>query len=195
MKIKKRLAAVSVLLVLGTTATFAQSSDEDHKASIRGIEIGMDAQQVLDRLGRMPDGRKDEKDDVLLFWKVEEGNILQVTFRKEHVSHLGLQYAHARPVNELWLQPLYSAPGGDLTARDPRLRIDYLATETADKLRSVWTLEQKSKPGYRVEIQFLSASRKKLGDRFADFVEFKYVTVSKTDLKKFDEVYKDAGKE
>jgi len=164
----------------------SQATDEDHKPSIRGIEIGMTAQQVLDHLGRMPDGRKDERDEAIVIWKIENDNVLQIRFRKEHVSHIALQYKHPRPTTELWLQPLYTAPGGVLTARDPRLRLDYKATETSDKLRSAWTRQEKVAGGYRVEIQFLSASRKSLGDRFEDFIEFKYVTVPKDDLARFD---------
>lgn len=183
--VRNAVLAIAATL-LAANFGLAQATDEDHKPSIRGIEIGMTAQQVLDHLGRMPDGRKDEKDEAIIIWKVENDNVLQVRFRKERVSHIGLQYKRPRPTTELWLQPLYSAPGGVLTARDPRLRIDYRATETGDKLRSVWTRQEKAAAGYRVEIQFLSASRKTLGDRFEDFIEFKYVTVAKDDLSKFE---------
>lgn len=183
--VRNAVLAGTALLFAGSPVS-AQATDEDHKPSIRGIEIGMTAQQVLDHLGRLPDGRKDEKEEAIVIWKVESDNLLQVRFRKEHVWHIGLQYKHLRPTTELWLQPLYSAPGGVLTARDPRLRIDYIATETGDKLRSVWTRQEKTAGGYRVEIQFLSTSRKTHGDRFEDFVEFKYVTVPKDDASKFE---------
>lgn len=49
--------------------------------------------------------------------------------------------------------------------RDPRWRAEYKVTQTKDKFRTVWTREEKTEVGYRVECQFLSASRLKLGDR------------------------------
>jgi hypothetical protein len=182
---KRNIVTVIAVLLLAVSG-WAQSADEDHKTSIQGIEIGMNAQQVLDRLGRMPDGRKDEKGEIIVYWKLEGGNALQVTLRKEAVSHLALQYRPPRATSELWLQPLYSAPSGELTARDPRLRVDYKPTETSDKLCTAWRRREKTADGYSVEIQFLSASRKDRGDRFEEYVEYKYVTVPKDELKKFD---------
>ncbi len=185
-------AAMIFLAVAGLA--WADADPQDHEAKIQGIQIGDTAQQVLDRQGRMPDGRKDEKDEVIVLWKLHNHDILQVTFRKEHVSHLGLQYVNPRPTTELWLQPLYTSTAGtDLTARDPRLRVDYKVTQTGDKYRTVWEREEKGPAGYRVQVQFLSSSRKKLGDRFEDFVEFKYVGVSREDLKKFDQAMQARG--
>ena len=240
--------ALAVLVCLGmigfTGLARAQSPDEDHQPSIRGIKIGMTAADVLDRLGRMPDGRKDEKEEAHLIWKLEEGNLLQVTFRGEHVSQIALQYKNPRPTTDLWLLPLASKPtetklnpeersaaenvgimagrsastltarttpeqqqqqdrpaaerghptttgpgteAPTITARDPRWRQDYKPTETYDKLRIAWTRQEKVNAGYHVEIRFLSSSRKQFGDRFGEFIEFKYVTVLKEDLKKFDQ--------
>jgi hypothetical protein len=162
--------------------------NEDHKASVHGIEMGMTAQQVVDLVGRMPDARKDEKEEVIVYWKVEEDNVLQVNFRKDRVSRLALQYKKPRPTTDLWLVPLSSpASGSGLTAADPRVRRDYKITETNDKMRTVWERQEKTHAGYRVQIQFLSASRKQAGDRFGEFVEFKYVSVVKDDLKKFEQ--------
>ena len=191
LKIMQEIFA-TVVLLLAVSAGLAQSveqdrkSAQDHKAAAEGIEIGMNAQQVFDRLGRMPDARKDEKDEVVVSWKLKDASVLQLRFRKEHVSHIALQYHQPRPTEELWLQSLHSGPSHDMTGRDPRLRIDYKATETGDKLRTVWTRQEKSAGGYNVEIQFLSTSRKARGDRFEDYVEFKYVTVVKEDIKKFE---------
>ncbi len=188
--------AVPMLLLCSLLPAGAQSNQEDHQAMIHEITLGMTAQEVVDHLGgRNPDGRKDEKDVVQLFWKVEVGNVLQVNFFKERVSHVALQFKKPRPTTDLWLQPLSSpASRSELTASDPRLRRDYKATETGDKLRTVWNREEKAPAGYRVEIQFLSGSRKQFGDRFEEFVEFKYVSVNKDDLKKFENAFASEGK-
>ncbi|MBI1738676.1 MAG: hypothetical protein HYR58_05460 [Acidobacteria bacterium] len=228
-----------------------QAGGEDHQASILGIEIGMTPQQVMERLGRTADGAKDEKDEIVLRWKLPGGDVLQVNLRRsnERVSFLGLHYAKPRPATDLWLVPLSSptaqayvnrnphqaesartntgAPAADtsassaaipgatpassaggvqlpvdpiapnpyehkdpgrLTARDPRLRTDYKTSETRDKMRTVWVREEKSPAGYRVEVSFLSGDRKQYGDRFEEYVDYKYVSVGKEDLKKFDEI-------
>lgn len=186
------------VLLLASALSAAQSEpakksgeqSEDHQASIHGIRIGMTTPQVLDLLGgRMPDVRKDEKGEIIVFWKLEGGNVLQVNFRKEnYVSHIALQFKPPRPTNDFWLAPLKS--GGSttgLTARDPRLRVDYQASETTDKERTVWVREEKSPAGYRIEVRFLSAPRQRLGERFESEVEYKYVSVNRNYLKKFDQ--------
>ena len=178
---------LSAVNLFAFSAGLAQTIDQDHKAAVEGVEIGMNAQQVFDQLKRMPDARKDEKDEIILTWKLKDASVLQLKFRKEHVSHIALQYHQPRPTEELWLQQtLHSGPSHDLTGRDPRLRIDYRATETKDKLRTVWTRQEKAAGGYTVEVQFLSTSRMVRGDRFEDYVEFKYVTVVKDDIKRFE---------
>lgn len=184
-RILQRILATGVSL-FAASAALAQSKGQDHKAAIQGIEIGMNVQQVFDQLGRMPDARKDEKDEVVVSWNLKDTGILQLRFRKEHVSHIALQYHQPRTTGDLWLQTLHNGPSHDLTGRDSRLRNDYKATETSDKLRTVWTRQEKAAGGYNVEIQFLSTSRKARGDRFEDYVEFKYVTVAKGDIKKFE---------
>lgn len=188
MRIPKALIRVlaTAILIFAASAAPAQSTEQDHKAAIRGIEIGMNVQQVFDQLGRMPDARKDEKDEVVVSWKLKDAGVLQLRFRKEHVSHIALQYTQPRTTEDLWLQTLHSGPSHDLTGRDPRLRIDYKATETEDKLRTVWTRQERAPGGYNVEVQFLSTSRKARGDRYEDYVEFKYVTVARDDIKKFE---------
>lgn len=191
-----KIAAAGAVFLLSAVLVCAQSAQEDHKLSIRGIELGMTAQEVVEHLGgRMPDGRRDEKEAVLLFWKLKDETLLQVTFRKDRVSHLALQYKKPHPTTDLWLVPL-STPEHrtPLTAPDPRWRRDYKVTETSDKMRNVWTRQEKVPAGYRVEIQFLSASRNQFGGRFWEYVEFKYVTVVKDDLKKFDQATPPAEK-
>lgn len=167
---------------------WAQAADEDHKPTIYGIATGMTAQDVLDHLGgRMPDGRKEEKNSTILTWKLGEGNLLLVTFRGENISELRLMYKKPRPTTDLWLVPLATpASSTALTATDPRVRREYKATETEDKLRTVWTRREKAGNGYEVEISFLSTSRQQLGDRHEEYVEYKYVTVPKDEMKKFD---------
>ncbi len=175
---------------------WAQASDEDHKPTIHGIATGMTAQDVLDHLGgRMPDGRKEEKGATILTWKPEDGNILLVTFRGENISELRLMYKKPRPTTDLWLVPL-STPASStaLTAADPRLRREYKATETEDRLRTVWTRREKTANGYEVDISFLSTSRQQLGDRHEEYVEYKYVTVPKDEMKKFDNAVRSSPK-
>ncbi|MBI3664239.1 MAG: hypothetical protein HY234_14470 [Acidobacteria bacterium] len=227
------------------------ANDEDHKASILGIEIGMTPRQVMDRLGRPADSARDEKDEILLLWKLPGGDALQVKLRRgnERVAFLGLRYAKPRSATDLWLAPLSSptaqaninrnphqadsartntgapavdtsassaaTPGatpasrtggvqlpidplapnpyehkdpGRLTARDPRLRTDYKATETSDQLRTVWLRQEKSPAGYGVDISFLSGDRKHYGSRFEEYIEYKYVSVAREDVKKFDQL-------
>jgi hypothetical protein len=175
---------------------WAQAADEDHKPTIHGIAAGMTAQDVLDHLsGRMPDGRKEGKGNTILTWKLEDGNILLVTFRGENISELRLLYKKPRPTTDLWLVPL-STPASStaLTAADPRLRREYKATETEDKLRTVWTRREKAASGYEVEISFLSTSRQQLGDRHEEYVEYKYVTVPREEMKKFDNALRSSPK-
>ncbi len=184
------LAALAIGLLAGHPLHAQEASAaEDHELSILGIKLGMNPQETVDRTGgRMPDGRQDEKDVVKLVWKLEGGNVLQVHFRKERVVHIGLQYKNPRPTTNFWLAPLSSpASSSGLTASDPRLRRDYQATETRDKERAVWVRQEKSPAGYRVDIQFLSGARKQYGERFWEYVEFKYVSVAKDDLKKFEQ--------
>jgi hypothetical protein len=208
---------------------------EDHQPSIQGIELGMNAQQLLDKLGRMPDSRKDDKNEVVLSWKQDKGNILQVHFRGEHVSYIGLEYRPPRPTNDFNLQPhgeslaadprtrSQQAPdttggptpvvvgsvrmGGNedkapvmghnldpnaITGRDPRIHPEYKVAETNDRERTVWNRLEKDPRGYRVEIGFISTDRKKMGSQYEGQVQFKYVSVEKEDLKKFDEAMKSA---
>ncbi|MGH9532022.1 MAG: hypothetical protein ACRD2Q_06480 [Terriglobales bacterium] len=191
----KVLPAVLLMAVLGWTqakpAKKAAEQSEDHQPSIHGIRIGMTTEQVLNVLGgRMPDLRKDEKEEIIVFWKMEKGDVLQVNFRKEnYVSHIALQFKPPRPTADLWLLPLKSSgTTTELSARDPRLRVDYRASETGDKERTAWIREEKSTPDYRIDVTFLSASRLRLGERFESEIEFKYVSVNRNDLKKFDQV-------
>ena len=176
-------------------SVLAQAPGEDHKPTIHGIAIGMTAQDVLDHLGRMPDARKEEKGNVILTWKLDQGDLLAVTFRGENISELRLLYKIPRPTTDLWLVPLASpATATALTAADPRLRRDYKATQTEDKLRTVWTRTEKAPAGYDVEVSFLSSSRRQAGDRYEEHIEYKYVIVSKTELKKFDESLRSSPK-
>lgn len=210
----KQLAAGLMLCFLFSPA-FAQTlpdREEDHKPTILGLAIGMTAQQVLARLGRMPDARKDEKQEAIVYWKLQDGSLLQVSFRGEHVCHLGLQFKKIRPATDLWLEPLAKGnrvglygdesaaaarvglPVGSsslssesaLTAPDPRLHREYKAAESLDKFRTIWTRQEKTEDGYRVETRFLSCSKNQCGDRFQEFVQYKYVDLVPDDIKKFE---------
>jgi len=45
-----------------------------------------------------------------------------------------------------------------------------------------------------VDISFLSTSRQQLGDRHEEYVEYKYVTVPKDEMKKFDNAVRSSPK-
>src|SRR5713101_1006503 len=92
MRTVKALFFISVVSWSGWAArVWAQTADEDHKPTIHGIATGMTAQDVLDHLGgRMPDDRKEEKGSTILTWKLENGNMMLITFRSENVSELKL---------------------------------------------------------------------------------------------------------
>jgi|SRR6266536_89072 len=65
-----------VFAVLISSLDWGQESakaSEDHQPSIQGIEVGMNAQHVLEKLGRMPDSRKDDNNEVVLSWKQDKG--------------------------------------------------------------------------------------------------------------------------
>lgn len=211
-----------------SVAAAAHEFSEDHQPSIYGLRLGMTAQQVLHRLKRMPDSRKEEDGEVAVSWDVT-GDTVEVRFRGEHVRQIGLKYREARPTTDLWLLPLSQAPSGGIidnrsaaapaaptntgtpatiapgtglvltpygklppgaiTARDPRWRADYKPTESLDKHRTVWTFQEKTEEGYRAEIRFMSVSRERMGDRYEEYVEYKYLTVPREDLAKFDKVY------
>ena len=213
--IRPRQLAVGLIICLGFSPLFAQSPpdpEEDHRPTILGVAIGMTAQQVLARLGRMPDARKEDKQQVNVYWKLQDGSLLQVSFRGEHVRHLGLQFKRMRPATDLWLQPLAKGtqvglyreesaaaarvglPVGSstigsetpITAPDPRLHREYRAAESLDKFHTIWTRQEKTEDGYRVEIRFLSCPKNQCGDRFQEFVQYKYVDVFPDDIKKFE---------
>jgi hypothetical protein len=211
------------------------SEPEDHLPRIKGLEIGMTAQQVVDRIGRMPNDRKEENGQVVVSWILEDGGALQVEFCGEHVCHLGLQLKTPRPATDLWLVPISQAgssvaltadekaalirrqevaqqtpgigtslPAGviagsqtppqtlgaqegttGITAADPRWRREYQVSRTIDRTRTLWSRQQKTAPGYHIEVKFLSPTKQQYGDRFEEFVEFKYVSVPEEDLEKF----------
>ncbi len=209
-------------------AAAARELTEDHQPSIYGLRLGITAQQVYNRLKRMPDSRKEEDNEVVVSWDVR-GDWVEVRFRGERVRQIGLRYKSARPTTDLWLIPLSQAPSGGIidnrsaaapaapantgtpttiapgtglvltpygklppgpiTARDPRWRADYKPTESLDKRRTLWTYQEKTEDGYRVEVRFMSVSRERMGDRYEEYVEYKYVTVPREDLPKFDKVY------
>jgi len=179
----------AVLLALPCHAqTPPPSPEEDHRPSILGLQVGMTAGDVLDRLKRQADGATDQKSHTILTWKLAEGNLLRVDFWKEHIAGLRLVYKHPRPTTDLWLTPLATpASSSSLTLPDPRWRRDYKATEDNDKLHVVWTRDEKSEHGYRVRIAFWSVSKKAMGERYGEFVEIKDVGVDPEDVKRFEE--------
>jgi len=176
--------------------------DEDHKASIRGIAPGMTAQQVLELLGRKADAAKDDKDELILSWKLENGNLLHVRFRHDNfVSAVAEQFKIPRPANDFLLQPLGEAragsqmamPGQVLEGTDPRLHREYKVTQTVDREQVIWMRQEKAPLGYTINIGFISVPKRKAGQLYDSQVESKFVSVDRNDLKKFDQAMR-AGK-
>ncbi len=79
--------------------------------------------------------------------------------------------------------------GGPLETPDKRLRREYKVSETYDKERTVWKRGLKAPAGYGIELSFLSTARQEFGARYETKVEYKYVSVAKEDLKKFEQAY------
>ncbi len=181
------LAAWTLLL---NTVGLAQSvsPEEDHRLSILGLQLGMTAQDVSDRLKRPADAANDQKDHTILTWKLAEGNLLRVDFWRDHIAALRLVYKHPRPTTDLWLVPLSSpASSTELTSPDPRWRRDYKVTQDNDRMHVVWTRDEAAPEGYHVRIAFWSASKKQLGERYEEFVELKDLSLVPGDIARFEQ--------
>ncbi len=134
----------------GHAQTLAPSSEEDHRPSIMGLHIGMTAQQVLDRFGRMPDARRDEKGEIIVYWKLDKSEVVQVRFRRDNfVSYISLQYNPFRPTSDLMLRPL-----GEAQADDPNTTVnvtpDLTGSDPGFAANRV-TVEGKQRQGARAE--------------------------------------------
>ncbi len=225
------LLGIILAAFLGWAQMPAPSPEEDHRPSILGLQVGMTAQQVLDSFGRMPDARKDEKGEIIVYWKLDKREVIQVRFRKDNfVSYISLQYSPFRPGSDLMLRPLGEAqaddPGTtvnvtpDLTGsgpgfaanrvtvggsedkvpvlssassastpaagKDSRWKAEYKPASTVDGERVVWARNLEVDPRFRIQVGFISASKARLNRRYDEEVEFKFVSVLKEDLKKFD---------
>lgn len=86
-----------------------------------------------------------------------------------------------------------SAGTSALTGTDPRLHREYKVAETVDKERTVWTRQEK-REGYNTDMGFISADRKKKGEKFEEWIQFKYLQVSPEDLKRFDRFVRESGR-
>jgi hypothetical protein len=187
---QKRILLVACGTLLLTPFGFAQSvsPEEDHRASILGLHIGMTAQDVASRLKRPADAASDQKDHTVLTWKLAEGKLLRVDFWKDHIAALRLVYGYRRPTTDLWLLPLSTpASSTELTSPDPRWRRDYKVTQDNDRMHTVWTRDEAAPEGYHVRISFWSASKKQLGERYGEFVELKDLTVPPEELARFEQ--------
>lgn len=182
----KNTPLVVLLALFSSPALFPGEDSDIHAPSVYGLQLGMTAQQVLDQLERMPDGRQDQEDTIVVFWQMENGDQLQVNFRHDRVSHLALKFDEPKTLAEIGLIALHDKRSS-LDARDPRARYEYKIAETNDQSRTVWSTEKRAESGYNYEVQFLSASRQEFGDQRDRYVEFKYVTVPKDHLKAFDQ--------
>lgn len=88
-----------------------------HADSILGIRVGMATPQVLDLMGgRMPDKREDKNGEIIVYWKQQNGDILQVRFRDDNfVSYVGLQYKTPKPTGDFWLKKYAESSDGKAT--------------------------------------------------------------------------------
>ena len=160
-----------------------------HATSIEGLRLGMNAQQVLETLGRMPDKREDKDGQVIVYWKVGKNDVLMAKFRGDFVYSLNLQYRPVKPLGDFWLEPNGTEKAGD----DTRMHREYKITQTDDRERLVWTREEKSPAGYRVNVSFISPSKSKAGAESETHIELKTIAVRKEDLKAFDSAYQSAA--
>lgn len=86
-----------------------------------------------------------------------------------------------------------SAGTSELTGTDPRLHREYKVAETVDKERTVWTRQEKHE-GYNIDMGFISADKKNKGEKYEEWVQFKYLQVSPDDLKRFDRFVQERGR-
>lgn len=94
--------------------------EHPHSAQIYGVRVGMTAQDVLERLGRMPDRREDKNGEIVCTWKLPNNDVLQVVFRNENfVARAMLQFRPVRPLNDFGLRAF-----GEAKLKDPRALSD-----------------------------------------------------------------------
>ena len=162
----------------------APRTEDLHAPSIEGLRLGMNAHQVLETLGRMPDKREDKDGQVIVYWKVGKNDVLMARFRGDFIYSLNLRYRPVKPLGDFWLEPNGTERAGD----DTRMHREYKITQTDDRERLVWTREEKSPSGYRFNLSFISPSKSKAGAESENHIEFKTIAVRKEDLKIFDSV-------
>lgn len=171
------------------------------------LTLGMTPTQVLDTMSRPPDVGQEQSGDIVSGWKLAGGDLLMVRFRKkQYVSALSVDFHPLLRASDLGLPTAYEdqyASGGvqgtNLAGRayptnsgsqlkdNSKLKLNYHRDETQNSERVIWSREEDTNAGYKIEVGFLSASRLRAGERvYQNDVATKYVTIRKPDLDKFD---------
>lgn len=188
---KFAVVVAGLMLLLTRAPLWAQpkpAAGEDHLPSFRGLQIGMKLAHVLDLLEPLPYTGKDSKEGMVLLWKLEDESTLEVSFHQERVASFYLRYRDPRPAGDLQLERVANfLSGNSLNVNDPRLRRDYQIREPIDKNRYVWARQEMTRGGYQIEVGFVSPSRLEYGENFAELVEFKYVSVPRSEVKNFEQ--------
>jgi hypothetical protein len=197
----------TLLLSAGDKPSDCDPASNVHASNICKLTLGMTPVQALDAMNRPPDVGQEQNGDIVSGWKLAGGHLLMVRFRKKrYVSALSLDFHPLLRSSDLGLPTAYEdqyASGGvqgtNLAGRgyptnsgsqlkdNPKLRVSYHRDETQNSERVIWSREEDSAAGYKLEVGFLSASRLRAGERvYQNDVASKYVTVRKSDLDKFD---------
>jgi len=186
-------------LVLSLAPAFAigqcpSGGDNPHAESICGLAIGMRPDQVLAIMKRRPDEGRVEGDSVVTIWKLPEGNVVTVLFRKkQYVVTVGIEYHPALIAKDLKL-PNSVEEHPSFEIYDPGSKLEYQRGQAEDG-KLAWRREVKHPNGYTFEVGFLSASRFKVGLQFFEnIVESKYLTVRKAHLEQLDKAMASAAK-
>lgn len=178
----------------GAKAQYPSGPENPHADTICGLAIGMSPDEVLATMKRAPDGGKVEGDSVNTVWKLPEGNVVTVLFRKkQYVVSVGLAYHPALMVQDLKLPNSVQAHPS-FEVYEPGSKLEYQRGQTEDG-RRIWRREVKHPSGYTFEVGFLSASSFKVGAQFFEsLVESKFITVRKDYLDKLDKAMASAPK-
>lgn len=188
---------VLAILFLAPFSAVAQcpcGPENPHADTICGLAIGMKPDEVLATMKRAPDRGRAEGDSVITIWKLPEGNVVTVLFRKkQYVVSVGLEYHPALMVQDLKLPNSVQAHPS-FEVYEPGSKLEYQRGQTEDG-RRIWRREVKHPSGYTFEAGFLSASSFKLGAQvFESVVESKFITVRKDYLDKLDKAMASAPK-
>ena len=160
---------------------------EDYADSIRGIRMGMALGDVLERLEPLPYSGKQEKTQMVLLCKLEDGSTLEVTLLEQRVVQLYLWYKTPRSAAALWL-PGAVKPGEGVASNDPRIRREFEMQGASSGTRVAWVRRQATEAGYPIEVGFVSTSRAEQAPGISELIEYKFVTVPESARARFEHI-------